>query len=145
MIYVKSAAKGVVDPIKDIKTDGKYTVVFTLQGGNADFTYIMSDYHLTIVPAGTTDFEKGIGTGPYKLVSHEPGVRALARRNPNYWKSGRAHFDEVEVIAISDINARTVALKTSEVDIINRAERRTIHVAISGVNDDLSGDDLLDD
>ena len=33
----KSAAKGVVDPIKDIKADGKDTLVFTPDGGNADF------------------------------------------------------------------------------------------------------------
>ena len=45
----KSAAKGVVDPIKEVKADGKHTVVFTLDGGNADFAFIMSDYHLTIV------------------------------------------------------------------------------------------------
>jgi len=124
----KSAAKGVVDPIKDIRTDGKYTVVFTLQGGNADFTYIMSDYHLTIVPAGTTDFEKGIGTGPYTLVSHEPGVRALARRNPNYWKAGRGHFDEVETIGINDVTARTNALQTGQIDAMNRCERKTVRL-----------------
>ena len=61
----KSAAKGIVDPIKDIQADGTHTVVFTLKEGNADFPFIMSDYHLTIVPAGTTgaDWENGIGTG----------------------------------------------------------------------------------
>ena len=85
----KSAAKGIVDPINDIKSDGKHTVVFTLKEGNADFPFIMSDYHLTIVPAGTTgaDWEKGTGTGGYVLVSHEPGYNALTKRNPNYWKS----------------------------------------------------------
>ena len=68
----KSAAKGIVDPIKDIKADGKYTVVFELSGGNADFPFIMSEYHLSMIPAGTkgADLEKGIGTGPYMLVSH---------------------------------------------------------------------------
>jgi hypothetical protein len=35
----------------DIKADGKDTVVFTLEGGNADFAYIASDYHLPIMPA----------------------------------------------------------------------------------------------
>ena len=49
----KSASKSVLSAIKDIKADGKNTVVFTLEGGNADFPYIASDYHLTIFPAGT--------------------------------------------------------------------------------------------
>jgi peptide/nickel transport system substrate-binding protein len=55
-------------------------VVFTLKGGNADFPFIMSDYHLTIFPAGTTDIAKnGIGTGGYILESFEPGVRAFTQ------------------------------------------------------------------
>jgi len=126
----KSAAKGIVDPIKDIKADGKDTVVFVLDGGNADFPFIMSDYHLTIQPAGTkgAEFEKGIGTGGYMLVSHEPGVRALTKRNPNYWKKGRAHFDEVETISIADYSARTNALKTGQVDLINRCDVKTVHL-----------------
>lgn len=126
----KSAAKGIVDPIKDIKADGKYTVIFTLEGGNADFPFILSDYHLPIVPTGTTggDWEKGIGTGGYILQSWEPGVRALSKRNPNYFKEGRAHFDEIEVIGIADVNARTNAMKTGQIDYMNRAELKTIHL-----------------
>jgi len=126
----KSAAKGIVDQIKDIKTDGKSTAVFYLQGGNADFPFLMSDYHLTIQPAGTegAEFEKGIGTGAYTLVKHEPGVRALVKRNPNYWKEGRAHFDEVEIIAIVDVNSRTNALKTGQIHAMNRCETKTLHL-----------------
>jgi len=126
----KSAAKGIVDPIKDVKSDGKDTVVFYLRGGNADFPYIMSDYHLAIFPAGTkgTGFEKGIGTGGYMLVSWEPGVRAFTTRNPNYWKEGRAHFDEVETLSIVDTNARTSALKTGQIDVMDRPELKTLHL-----------------
>ena len=59
----KSAAKGVCEPITDIKADGKNTVIFTLAEGNADFPYIASDYHIPIVPKGVTgkEFEKGYG------------------------------------------------------------------------------------
>ena len=58
--------------------------------------------------------EQGIGTGGYILEEFKPGVGAFAKRNPNYWKSGRAHFDEVETIGILDANARTTALKTRQ-------------------------------
>jgi peptide/nickel transport system substrate-binding protein len=124
----KSAAKGLVDPIKEIKADGKETVIFTLESGSADFPYVVSDYHLTIQPADTKDLEKGIGTGGYKLQSFEPGVRAVTKRNPNYFKAGRAHFDEVETIGINDVNARTNALKTGQVDAMNRCERKTVRL-----------------
>jgi peptide/nickel transport system substrate-binding protein len=73
----KSAAKGVAEPITDIKADGKYTVIFTLKEGNADFPYIASDYHIAIIPKGTKgeEYEKGVGTGPFILKAWEPGVR----------------------------------------------------------------------
>lgn len=124
----KSAAKSIVAPIKNIKTDGKYSITFTLVGGDADFPYIVSDYHLSIVPAGTKDFDKGIGTGGYQLIQHEPGVRAFTKRNPNYWKEGRAHFDEIETLHIADVNARTNALKTGQIDVLDRCELKTVHL-----------------
>ncbi len=124
----KSAAKGLMTQIKDIRADGKNVVVFELSGGNADFPYILSDYHLTIVPKGTTDFEKGMGTGGYTLVKHEPGVRAMTKKNPNYWKSGRAHFAEIETIGIADYNARANALTTGQADYINRCDVKTVHL-----------------
>ena len=126
----KSPAKVIVEPITEIKADGKHTIVITLREGNADFPYLMSDYHLAIVPNGTEkeEWEKGIGTGGYILKTWNPGVQTLATRNPNYWKQGRAHFDEVEMIAINDPNTRTSALKTGEVDVIPRCDRKTVHL-----------------
>ena len=123
----KSAAKGIIDPVEDIRKDGKFTVIFDLKGGNADFPYIMSDYHLTISPAGS-DFLDGVGTGGYVLKEYEPGVRAFVVRNPNYFKENRAFFDEVETLAISDVNARTNALKTGQIDLMNRCELKTVHL-----------------
>jgi peptide/nickel transport system substrate-binding protein len=122
----KSGAKGLLSSILEIKTDGKNRVIFTLDGGDADLPFILSDYHLTIQPSGTTDFENGMGTGGYILERFEPGVACLARRNPNYWKSGRAHFDEVETLSISDDVARTTALKTKSIDFMNRCDLKTL-------------------
>ena len=50
----KSAVKKIAAPIKDIKADGKDRVIFTLDAGNADFPFMLSDVHFTIVPSGTT-------------------------------------------------------------------------------------------
>jgi peptide/nickel transport system substrate-binding protein len=126
----KSAAKSLLEAITEMKADGKNTVIFKLKGGNADFPFILADYHLTIQPAGTrgAEFNKGMGTGPYQLVSFEPGVHSFAKKNPNYWKEGRGHFDEVETIGIADFNARTNALKTGQVDLINKCELKTVHL-----------------
>lgn len=88
----------------------------------------LAETRASIMPAGTTNFEDVIGTGGYQLVNYEPGVRTFAKRNPNYFKDNRAHFDEIEIIIIPDVNARTQALKTGQVDVINRPDRKTAHL-----------------
>ena len=112
----KSSGKTLVKPVKDLKADGKNSVVFTLQEGNADFPMIMSDYHLAIVPKDYKDFDTGMGTGAYILQEWKPGVRAVTKRNPNFFKENAGFFDEVEIIYINDVNARTNALKTGQID-----------------------------
>jgi peptide/nickel transport system substrate-binding protein len=100
----KSAAKSLLEPISELAADGEETVIFTLAGGNADFPFIMSDYHIPIMPAkedGSADWGSMNRTGAYKLDKWEPGVRATAKRNPNY--HGQTWFDEVEINVISDV------------------------------------------
>ena len=127
----KSAAKGIIANIENVTGDGKNTVTFTLSGGSADFPYIMSDYHLGICPAkaeGGIDWESGVGTGGYMLKEFEPGVRTLTARNPNYWKEGFGHFDEIVSLFISDVTARTSALQTGEIDGMQNVDLKTIHL-----------------
>ncbi len=126
----KSKAKGVTDPITDIKADGKDKVVFTLSEGNAFFPFIMSDYHIPIMPSkdGKVDATAGIGTGGYKVKKYEPGVITELERNPNYWKSDRAFFDSAEVIAIKDVVARTNALTSGEIHVMDRCDLKTVHL-----------------
>jgi peptide/nickel transport system substrate-binding protein len=124
----KSAAKDIIKSVSDIKADGDQIVV-TLSEGDADFPYLMSDPHLGICPAkpgGDIDWQSGIGTGGYVLKSFDPGVRTITTRNPNYWKPGRAYFDEVETIFIADVTERTNALVTGEIDAMNKADLKTV-------------------
>ena len=125
-----SAAKPIVDPIAEIRADGKNTVVFTMETGNADFPFIVSDYHLSILPSkdGEIEATSGIGTGGYSLENFDPGVRTTLKRFPNYWKSGRAHFDEAELLSIIDVTARTNALTTGEIDAMDRVDIKTAHM-----------------
>ena len=73
-----SDAKSVAESMGKIRKDGKNTVIFELDGGNADFPYLLSDYHILIGSAdksGKVDWESADGTGAYVLKSFEPGVR----------------------------------------------------------------------
>ncbi len=124
-----SAAKPIVDPITDIEVDGQY-VIFTLEAGNADFPFIMSDYHLPILPSsdGRIDPTSADGVGAYVMQDFEPGVEARMTRNPDYWKEGRGHVDEVILLSIIDPAARQNALITGEVDVIDRVDLNTVHL-----------------
>jgi|SaaInl7_200m_RNA_FD_contig_41_373085_length_2386_multi_38_in_0_out_0_1 peptide/nickel transport system substrate-binding protein len=126
----KSAAKAMLSAVESIKADGD-TVIFKLKSGNADFPVVVSDYHLSIGPGkkeGGVDWLDGIGTGGYLATDFEPGVRALQKRNPNYWKQNAAWFDEIETLAMPDPNARTNALTTGEIDFMDRADIKTVHL-----------------
>ena len=124
----RSAVRSLLAQIESVRSDGPNAVTFELEAGNADFPYILSDYHLSIVPEGTRgpDYERAIGTGAYVLQEWVPGVRALTTRNPNYWKEGSAHFDEVETIAMNDVRQRTEALRNGDIDIMDHVETQTL-------------------
>ena len=126
----KSAGKTLLEPIAEVKADGKEAVVFTLKGGNADFPYIVSAYNFPIMPAkdGVADWQSAIRTGPFVLEAYEPGVRAKLKRNPNYHKEGRPYFDEVEFLTIADVVARNSALVSGEVHWIGRADLKTLNL-----------------
>lgn len=127
----KSAAKGILSGITSIKADGKHAISVQLSGGDADFPFLMSDYHLGICPAnkdGTIDWQSGVGTGGYILNQHNPGVGSSSKRNPNYWKSNSAFFDEIEITQIGDATARSQALQTGAIDCMNNVQTSTAHL-----------------
>ncbi len=122
-----SPAKPLLEDIEDMKADGKYRVNITLKSGNAILPMTFAaDYHSTIHPAGHTDFMKPIGTGPYVPAEFEPGVRCLWKRFDNYWKSGVAHFDEIEQIPINDMTSRMNAIRTGEVHFAQDVEPKLV-------------------
>ncbi len=124
-----SVAKGSLSAITDVRKDGANTVIVTLSAGNADFPYLMSDYHLEIMPEkdGRVDWRSGVGTGGYVIDSFEPGVKTSLTRNPNYWKSDNAHFDAIEVLAVLDTTARTNALTSGSIHAMDRVDTKTAH------------------
>ncbi|VVO32380.1 ABC transporter substrate-binding protein [Pseudomonas fluorescens] len=123
-----SAAKTVLGDVAQVRAQGTDAVVFELHSGNADFSYVVADYHLVIMPSkdGVADWRAGVGTGGYRLKAFDPGVRMALERSPDYWKPGRAHFASAELIGIADGAARINALVTGQVDVINKVDLKTV-------------------
>ncbi len=123
-----SAAKALLADVTDIRADGDAAVVITLASGNADLPYLLSDYHLVIMPAidgGGADWQSGDGTGPYKIVNFEPGVGAELARHDGWHREG-AWFDGVQMVTLNDPTARQSALITGDVDAISDVDLKTV-------------------
>lgn len=112
--------------IKEIKKANANQIEILLESGDADFDYVLSDYHILAVPNGFQDWAKPIGTGAYRFESWDPGVSARGVRNDNYWRSDRGFVDAIELTVINDTPARMNALVAGQVDAINRVDTSTI-------------------
>ncbi len=133
----KSAIKSLLGEVVDVAATGSHEVTVVLSAPNAGFDSIMSVYALAIVPDGETSFDAGVGTGGYILESFEPGTKSVVRKNPNYWKEGRAHFDSIEILAIADVTARTTALQTGQIHAMNFVDPSTARLLQRQPNIDL--------
>ncbi len=125
----KSAAKPIVSAITKMEKLGEHEIRMTLKGGSADFPFLMSDYHILIYPAGMVSeaIAKGIGTGPYRVVDFNPGVRTLVKRVDDHYNADNGgYFDEIEALAINDDAARTNALLTGQIDAASDVDKKTI-------------------
>lgn len=123
-----SAAKALVADVTDIKADGDHTVIFELSRGNADFKWLMTDYHLAICPAnddGTIDWQSGDGCGPYKIDDIEWGVQISLSRHDG-WHGEGAYFDSMDILVLNDPNARQTALVTGDVHAVSLIELKTM-------------------
>ena len=120
----KSAAKSILLAVTDLKADGD-TVVFTLTAGNADFPFLASDYHMPIMPATDGKSNGNRASAPAPTTRQvRAGRERMMKRNPNFYKD--TWFDEIEMIAIADVAARTNALTAGEVHYIDRCDLKTL-------------------
>lgn len=122
----RSGALGFLSAINAISVkDGD--LVIELTESNVDLPLILNAYHLVIQPdGGFKNPTAGIGTGPYKIVSFEPGVRALLERNKDDWSDDRGYVDSVEVLVMNDVTARTAALTSGRVHLISQLSPKTV-------------------
>lgn len=117
-----SPAAPIMDEVDRIEKTGTHQVRFELKRGNADFPYLMSDYHLIIYPASDIAgaIETGNGTGLYRVKHFTAGERLIATRVSDHYKGDSAgFFDEIEFVAMNDASRRVSALMMGKVDAIN--------------------------
>ena len=123
-----SAANALLKDVVDLVPVGNDAVKFVLGSANADLPWLMTDYHLPILPAnedGSLEWKSGNGSGPYKLVETDFGVAYRLVRHDGWHLEG-AYFDEIEITVLNDPNARQTALVTGDVDAVTQLELKTL-------------------
>lgn len=123
---VGSKVNSIAKQMVEISKVDDLTVKIVLAQANADLPTILSLHHFMIVAAGTTDFSKGNGTGAFICETFEPGVKSIAKKNPNYWKE--TYLDSFEFFAISDNNARVNALMSGDIELAASVNPRSLQI-----------------
>jgi len=103
----------------------KYTIRIVHKDPFADFLPVLAfgTYSIASPTAiqkyGNEDYPNHpVGTGPFKYVSREKGVKVTFERNPDYW-AGAPAIDGFIVRPLPEAVTRVTALQTGEVDWIN--------------------------
>lgn len=93
-------------------SDGELEIVL----GSPNFVFPLSwgAPGAEIVPAGTTDFTRPVGSGPFRFGSFTPGGPALYTANETYW-GGRPPVAELEILPIGEEQARLGALLSGQI------------------------------
>ena len=72
-----------------------------------------------LTQVGDDGFSKHpIGAGPYKFVSHKPGVEVVLEANPGYWRKV-PHIKRLVMKSVPETTTRLAMLKNGEADIAN--------------------------
>ena len=128
-----------VGPMETVASDGDMTVTVTMNSSwpafgnylNSQLGLMASPTWLEAVAAGTADPTAPVGTGPFIFESYESGEngRFTATRFDGYWRGdgpestgeGLPYLDGVEVRFMPDSQARTQALLSGDLDLIQTA------------------------
>ncbi|MGH7707679.1 MAG: ABC transporter substrate-binding protein [Vulcanimicrobiaceae bacterium] len=104
-----------------IRAQDDHTVVFNCKAPCWNLPALVSDSHVSIVPADSPMDEyitKPIGTGAFMFAEYSPGNYLYTTRNPNYWRKGYPTLDGIRVFNVADVAQRAAGLVSNQFDLI---------------------------
>jgi peptide/nickel transport system substrate-binding protein len=124
--YKGAGAKALQDRVRQVEIVDSLTVRFHLKEPWPDFLtfygtsataagIVVPKKYMTQV--GDDGFKKHpIGAGPFKFVSHKPGVEVVLEANPSYWRHA-PHVKRLVMKSVPEGTTRLAMLKSGEADI----------------------------
>lgn len=118
-------AASVGNAIELIEAPDPSTVVFTFK---QPYAPLLQQLSVTEAPIVAKHIYEGsdpnenpanlepVGTGPFRFVSYEPDSEIRLEKNPDYFKEGLPHLDEVVMRIIPEDGSAVIALEAGDVD-----------------------------
>ncbi len=119
--------KGSLGALEKVDTPDAHTVVLHLSNPIPYLLTSLSGFESPMVPAhiyATGDVpthpnnNNPIGTGPFRLKEWKPGSHLVLEAFPDYWDKGKPYLDKIIYKFITDAAGVSVALETSEADLM---------------------------
>lgn len=139
----RAYSQQVFKAIRSVEAIDAYRVKVTLRQPNAPFlSYLTSIQGLPVVPRESlAQDEKPSrfppGTGPFVFEDWKPQERIELKRFPEYWQKGIPTVDRLQIRPVPDDEVRLTALRSGEVDLIDRTPMQFIERIKKGELGDL--------
>ena len=120
-----------------VEASDRYILKFYLKTATPAFLSSLTQITtFSVIPKGS--LEEGQkpatyppGTGPFRFVEWQPKQRLIFERFDGYW-GPKALLDRVVMIPVLDDTARITALRTGDVDLIERTPREWVRQIVDG-------------
>jgi peptide/nickel transport system substrate-binding protein len=136
----KHQARTTLD-MKSCEAVDKYTFKVTTNQKAPGFLAYVAGSTLAPTPKEVVEAPGGaeknwVGTGPFILTEYVRDVKAVFKKNPNYWDTGKPYLDGVEIYFMPDPAARLAAFRSGTLDVLpseSKTNRDAIEKSVTGV------------
>ncbi|PJJ05977.1 peptide/nickel transport system substrate-binding protein [Streptomyces sp. 2333.5] len=101
--------------VKASRVRDKRTLELRLTSPDGFFDLALAQ-SMFVFPAGTKDFTKALGSGPFVLKDWSRGKSSLLKARKDYWGEGGPYLDEIELLSVAEAGARLNGLKAGQFD-----------------------------
>ena len=130
----KSPRASTLSAIKEITTPDDFTVIIKTDKPFSPLLSTLADRSTAIVNKETVEKNGGKldavadGTGPFKLKEYVPNTKTVLEKNPDYFIKGLPKLDGVQYQPIPDDTARSTAVRTGAVDMVEYAPPKDLQL-----------------
>lgn len=130
----KHPARTTLD-MKSCQAVDKYTFKVTTNKKAPGFLAYIAGSTLAVIPREVVEAPGGVeknwaGCGPFIMTEYERGVKAVFKKNPDYFEKGKPYLDGVEIYFMTDDSARLAAFRAGTIDVLP-SESKTNRDAIA--------------